>query len=84
MILIKRADSNQVSRLLKKNQNRIVDPKTIKDDWSLKNTKVKNRALITPKKIRENQGTIKNINFINSEIKVKPKLKTRKLIIIQP
>ncbi len=34
----KRADSNQASRLLKKNQNRIVDPKTIKDDWSLKNT----------------------------------------------
>ncbi|MDD1387696.1 mucin-binding protein [Pediococcus pentosaceus] len=72
----KRADSNQASRLLKKNQNRIVDPKTIKDDWSLKNTKVKNRALITPKKIHENQGTIKNINFINSEIKVKPNDKT--------
>ncbi|MDN4853912.1 mucin-binding protein [Pediococcus pentosaceus] len=72
----KRADSNQASRLLKKNQNRIVDPKTIKDDWSLKNTKVKNRAPITPKKIHENQGTIKNINFINSEIKVKPNDKT--------
>lgn len=72
----KRADSNQASRLLKKNQNRIVDSKTIKDDWSLKNTKVKNRALITPKKIHENQGTIKNINFINSEIKVKPNDKT--------
>lgn len=72
----KRADSNQASRLLKKNQNRIVDPKTIKDDWSLKNTKVKNRALITPKKSNENQGTIKNINFINSEIKVKPNDKT--------
>ncbi|WP_069825375.1 mucin-binding protein [Pediococcus pentosaceus] len=72
----KRADSNQASRLLKKNQNRIVDPKTIKDDWSLKNTKMKNRALITPKKIHENQGTIKNINFINSEIKVKPNDKT--------
>ncbi len=72
----KRADSNQASRLLKKNQNRIVDPKTIKDDWSLKNTKVKNRALITPKKIHENQGTIKNINFINNEIKVKPNDKT--------
>lgn len=72
----KRADSNQVSRLLKKNQNRIVDPKTIKDGWSLKNTKVKNRALITPKKSHENQGTIKNTNFINSEIKVKPNDKT--------
>ncbi|MBF7130756.1 LPXTG cell wall anchor domain-containing protein [Pediococcus pentosaceus] len=72
----KRADSKQASRLLKKNQNRIADPKTIKDDWSLKNTKVKNRALITPKKIHENQGTIKNINFINSEIKVKPNDKT--------
>lgn len=72
----KRADSNQASRLLKKNQNRIVDPKTIKDGWSLKNTKVKNRALITPKKSHENQGTIKNTNFINSEIKVKPNDKT--------
>ncbi|WP_195752173.1 mucin-binding protein [Pediococcus pentosaceus] len=72
----KRADSNQVSRLLKKNQNRIVDPKTIKDGLSLKNTKVKNRALITPKKSHENQGTIKNTNFINSEIKVKPNDKT--------
>ncbi|WP_440964088.1 mucin-binding protein [Pediococcus pentosaceus] len=72
----KRADSNQVSRLLKKNQNRIVDPKTIKDGWSLKNTKVKNRALITPKKSHENQGTIKNTNFINREIKVKPNDKT--------
>lgn len=72
----KRTDSNQVSRLLKKNQNRIVDPKTIKDGWSLKNTKVKNRALITPKKSHENQGTIKNTNFINSEIKVKPNDKT--------
>lgn len=37
---------------------------------------MKNRALITPKKIHENQGTIKNINFINSEIKVKPNDKT--------
>lgn len=72
----KRADSNQASRLLKKNQNQIVDPKTIKDGWSLKNTKVKNRALITPKKSHENQGTIKNTNFINSEIKVKPNDKT--------
>lgn len=72
----KRADSNQASRLLKKNQNRIVNPKTIKDGWSLKNTKVKNRALITPKKSHENQGTIKNTNFINSEIKVKPNDKT--------
>ncbi|MBF7121499.1 LPXTG cell wall anchor domain-containing protein [Pediococcus pentosaceus] len=37
---------------------------------------MKNRALITPKKSNENQGTIKNINFINSEIKVKPNDKT--------
>lgn len=37
---------------------------------------MKNRALITPKKSHENQGTIKNTNFINSEIKVKPNDKT--------
>lgn len=37
---------------------------------------MKNRALITPKKSHENQGTIKNTNFINREIKVKPNDKT--------